>query len=89
MNVLNRTSLELRDGSGYVGMLGVFHELHCLVCTRNSPILSEPKAKQVQKLIRHLIHKESYPEDHTPGKMPEVLAHVGMFFFISMSSRRI
>jgi len=55
---LNRTSLELRDGSGYVGMLGVFHELHCL------------------KIIRHLIHQDYYPEEYTPEKLPEALAHV-------------
>ena len=30
---LNKTSIELHDGSGYLGELGVYHHLHCLVCT--------------------------------------------------------
>lgn len=28
---LNRSSIELHDGSGYFGKLGVYHHLHCLV----------------------------------------------------------
>ena len=28
---INRTSIELLDGSGYMVTLDVFHELHCLV----------------------------------------------------------
>ena len=36
---LNQTSLALKDG-GYIGELGVYHELHCVVgdrqCTRET-----------------------------------------------------
>ena len=31
MRKLNQTSLVLADGSGQLGTLGVYHELHCLV----------------------------------------------------------
>ena len=31
MRRLNQTSLALSDGSGHLGTLGVYHELHCLV----------------------------------------------------------
>lgn len=31
MSKLGRTSLKMRDGSGYLGVLGVYHELHCVV----------------------------------------------------------
>lgn len=31
MQRLNQTSLALSDGSGHLGTLGVYHELHCLV----------------------------------------------------------
>ena len=29
---LNRTAIELYDGSGCFGQLNVYHHLHCLVC---------------------------------------------------------
>ena len=29
---INRKTIELHDGSGYLGQLGVYHHLHCLVC---------------------------------------------------------
>lgn len=32
MQRIGATSLMLSDGSGYVGALSVYHELHCLVC---------------------------------------------------------
>ena len=28
----NQDSVELPEGGGYLGWLGVFHELHCVVC---------------------------------------------------------
>lgn len=33
LEMLNRSSVLLRDGSGYLAGLDVFHELHCLVST--------------------------------------------------------
>jgi hypothetical protein len=32
LRAMNQTSIPLHDGSGYQGMMAVFHELHCLVC---------------------------------------------------------
>lgn len=29
---MNRTAIELYDGSGYFGQLSAYHHLHCLVC---------------------------------------------------------
>lgn len=31
MERLGQTSLKMKDGSGYLGVLGVYHELHCVV----------------------------------------------------------
>jgi hypothetical protein len=31
MDRLGTSSIKLRDGSGYVGLLSVYHELHCVV----------------------------------------------------------
>ena len=31
LSKINRTALELSDGSGYSGGIGVHHHLHCLV----------------------------------------------------------
>ena len=33
---INRTSVELQDGSGYMAALDVYHQLHCLVCIQYS-----------------------------------------------------
>lgn len=32
MHRIGADSLRLSDGSGYVGALAVYHELHCVVC---------------------------------------------------------
>lgn len=32
MNKMGKTSLALKDGSGYIGYLESFHMLHCVVC---------------------------------------------------------
>lgn len=31
LDVLDDHSIALRDGSGYIGELAVYHELHCIV----------------------------------------------------------
>lgn len=36
MRRLNQTSLAFSDGSGYLGTLGVYHELHCVVIISTS-----------------------------------------------------
>ena len=38
MRMFGGRSLELTDGSGYVGSLEVYHDLHCLVLS-NSPLV--------------------------------------------------
>lgn len=32
----NQESVKLTEGGGYLGWLGVFHKLHCIVCIPNS-----------------------------------------------------
>lgn len=32
LDKLNRSSVALKDGSGYMVVLDVYHQLHCLVC---------------------------------------------------------
>lgn len=39
---LNQTSIALKDG-GYLGTLGVYHELHCVVRNRGPPPLKSPR----------------------------------------------
>ena len=38
LHKLNKTALELNDGSGYYGQMSVFHHLHCLVCLLSFPL---------------------------------------------------
>lgn len=32
MKIMNKTSVALKDGTGYLGYLETFHMLHCVVC---------------------------------------------------------
>lgn len=38
MDKLNETSLRMRDGSGSLAVLGVYHELHCVVKSRSAAV---------------------------------------------------
>ena len=40
LDMINETSIALRDGSGFIAELAVYHELHCIVCL---PAFANPK----------------------------------------------
>lgn len=40
---MNRTALELSDGSGYFGQLSAYHHLHCLVRDAVNPLSAQPE----------------------------------------------
>lgn len=39
LNSIGKTSIKLPDGSGYLGLADVFHQLHCLVSTYSIALL--------------------------------------------------
>lgn len=36
MQEMNRTSIALKDGSGYLAELGVYHQIHCVVSPKST-----------------------------------------------------
>ena len=45
---VGQPSIALRDGSGYIAELGVFHELHCLVRLSTKPKLDDAEKKAAE-----------------------------------------
>ena len=45
---MNRTSIELRDGGGYLGQLSAYHHLHCL--------------KKLREVVWHDLYNVSIPD---------------------------
>ena len=77
MEALGGRSLELTDGSGYVGSLEVYHDLHCLVfltfCSWEIYLTLE------QKHIRHFIYQDTYFPNLTQNEYAFQLFHTGNF----------
>lgn len=78
---MNKTSVTLRDGSGYAGYLETFHMLHCVVGDpHNRSQLGEPRTicsyiMTLQKRFYQLRNKEHYTDvQETGGLNP---AHLG------------
>jgi hypothetical protein len=73
----NQTSIQLADEQGgYMSVLSVLHELHCLV-SRQSPALYTGLIT-IKKTIRHWILRDYYPDDNfneQPGRL--IPLHVG------------
>ena len=68
LDKINRTSVPLLDGSGYMASLDVYHQLHCLVSFPALPTLTpsdpEPEIRPAlspQRLLQHDGGKESGP----------------------------
>lgn len=76
---INRTSVPLLDGSGYMAGLDVYHQLHCLVS-----LLAPSRLHSVtpfQRYVRRYLHKDYYNmteeknlgqhigEHDTPGRL--------------------
>ncbi|KAK1993870.1 hypothetical protein LX36DRAFT_728702 [Colletotrichum falcatum] len=53
---LNRTSVLLRDGSGYLAGLDVFHELHCLNIIRENVFDDYYKLEPQSEREQHILH---------------------------------
>ena len=75
MEALGGKSLELTDGSGYVGSLEVYHDLHCLVflmfCSWEIYLTLK------QKHIRHFIYQDTYFPNLTQNEYDFQLFHTG------------
>lgn len=73
---IDKSSVPLRDGSGYLSGLGVMHQLHCLVSSKSAP----PKditltSRMAQNHIREYAFPDYYIQE--TGRDKEV--HVCMF----------
>lgn len=55
---MNRTAIELNDGSGFFGQLSAYHHLHCLVCDFYSKGESN-QANSFEKFLRQ-VHYVDY-----------------------------
>ena len=74
---MNRTAIELYDGSGYFGQMNAYHHLHCLVCSsRSLPSIRQELIKG-QKFLRQVLHSEYY-DVNTPDRD----THVGALLLI-------
>lgn len=62
---MNKTALELYDGSGYYGQMSVYHHLHCLVSSCSSSLSIIYQLSKQQKFIRRVLHSDYYPEVNT------------------------
>lgn len=78
MNQLGYPSLEMRDGSGYLASLGVYHQLHCVVGIYHILLLTFSSVNTKQKRLRRWLYKEHYYENLTTDDLAERLAHTGM-----------
>lgn len=78
---MNRTSIELYDGSGYHGQLNAYHHLHCLVCNAEITETTSRSSWLIngQKYLRQVLHSDYYTDVNTPdrdyhvGKLPQPL----------------
>lgn len=75
IKAVNRSSIALADGSGYLATLEVFHQLHCL-CVHSFPIHrgSATDDGLFRDYIRQYTSKDYYPTPETEQRRFE---HMG------------
>ena len=64
---MNRSAIELYDGSGYFGQMSAYHHLHCLVCPLVFRPSTQRKLIERKKFLRQVLHSDYYDVD-TPDK---------------------
>lgn len=62
MRKMNKTSVRLRDGSGYVGYIEAIHMLHCVVCLGPDHCIARLRLHRSQKRIYQAQYPEHYPK---------------------------
>ncbi len=77
MDRIGMPSLEMRDGSGYLVPLSVYHELHCIVCSQRSRKHYRPSLTESQKVLRHWFYKDHYFADLTGSELTRKHSHAG------------
>lgn len=95
MSRLNQTSLALADGSGYLGTLGVYHELHCIVRSplgsfqrfherngRNEPITFGTNTETDPQMV---LQRTLLPQHDGPRPAGTLHARRYVFFLFSSS----
>lgn len=87
LEALNLTSVYLKDGSGAIASLGVYHALHCLVWLI---LFRKPQTThQTQKKIRHVAYRDWYHKGKDELQLVREQKHVGMLlrglFFAMLS----
>lgn len=85
MEKLNETSLKMRDGSGSLAVLGVYHELHCVVRPpyfHTSEVFGDMpwvanNLLLFQKRLRKWFYREYYYPNQTELEFNERMTHAG------------
>lgn len=77
LHKLNATSVQLRDKSGYLATLDVFHELHCLVCAQTSTC-KNLKADPGQDYIRRSAFADYYQLDVAHRKYEHICENLSI-----------
>ncbi|PFH57163.1 hypothetical protein XA68_15423 [Ophiocordyceps unilateralis] len=76
LRAMNQTSIPLQRGGGYMGMMAVFHELHCLVRSRRTDYWqSSSKLTGKQKLVREAVHKDYYYQNESEASKAILVGH--------------
>lgn len=76
LRAINQTSVPLGSG-GYLGMLGVYHELHCVVSAINSSIICSLYTKfPCQKWIRWALNQPRYKDSLSDQDIIDLPAHI-------------
>ena len=76
--MLGETSVAFRDGSGFIGELAVYHELHCVVCLQ-PPVMEVLLSRFPQKRIRRHLQLDYYYPNMTAEERRKEDVHIGMY----------
>ena len=80
---INQTSVPLGSG-GYLGMLGVYHELHCVVSDAKSSVICSLYTKfPCQKWIRWALNQSKYQDSLSDHDRIDLPAHISMILRIN------
>jgi hypothetical protein len=74
---LGEPSIALKDGSGYLAEMAVFHELHCIVSPSDQCRAIGVFSLKVQKRIRRHLHLDYYYGNMTADEEQREAKHMG------------
>lgn len=90
----NQDSVPLPEGGGYLGWMGVFHELHCIV----RRILREPDVNETgyfrakfmpQRMLREWNYRSYYHAELSAKEQKHLGSHIGIYASLTHNSRGV